>query len=53
MVAGGGLHFVVDSDVVVAADHATFLDTHVNVGMVGAIDNIGRANRSPSERRYA
>lgn len=47
MVAGGGLHFVVDSDIVVAADHATFLDTHVNVGMVGAIENIGLANRLP------
>jgi E-phenylitaconyl-CoA hydratase len=47
MVAGGGLHFVVDSDIVVAADHATFLDTHVNVGMVGAIENIGLANRIP------
>ncbi|MGE3688338.1 MAG: enoyl-CoA hydratase/isomerase family protein [Acidimicrobiia bacterium] len=47
MVAGGGLHFVVDADIVVAADHATFLDTHVNVGMVGAIENIGLANRMP------
>jgi enoyl-CoA hydratase/carnithine racemase len=47
MVAGGGLHFVVDSDIVIAADHATFLDTHVNVGMVGAIENIGLANRLP------
>ncbi len=47
MVAGGGLHFVVDSDIVVAADHATFLDTHVNVGMVGAIENIGLAQRLP------
>jgi E-phenylitaconyl-CoA hydratase len=47
MVAGGGLHFVVDSDIVLAADHATFLDTHVNVGLVGAIENIGLANRIP------
>jgi enoyl-CoA hydratase/carnithine racemase len=47
LVAGGGLHFVVDSDIVVAAEHATFLDTHVNVGMVGAIENIGLAERLP------
>ena len=47
MAAGGGLHFVVDSDIVIAADHATFLDTHVNVGMVGAIENIGLAQRLP------
>lgn len=47
MAVGGGLHFVVDSDIIVAADHATFLDTHVNVGMVGAIENIGLAKRLP------
>ena len=47
MVAGGGLHFVVDSDIVVASERATFLDTHVNVGMVGALENIGLAKRLP------
>jgi enoyl-CoA hydratase/carnithine racemase len=47
LVAGGGLHFVVDSDIVVAADHAAFMDTHTNVGMVGAIENIGLAKRLP------
>jgi enoyl-CoA hydratase/carnithine racemase len=47
VVAGGGLHFVVDSDIVVAAENAQFLDTHVDVGMVGAIENIGLARRLP------
>jgi enoyl-CoA hydratase/carnithine racemase len=47
LVAGGGLHFVVDSDIVVAAENAQFLDTHVDVGMVGAIENIGLARRLP------
>ncbi len=47
LAAGGGLHFVVDSDIVVAADHAAFMDTHTNVGMVGAIENIGLAKRLP------
>jgi enoyl-CoA hydratase/carnithine racemase len=47
MAAGGGLHFVVDADIIVAAEHATFLDTHVNVGMVGAIENIGLVKRLP------
>ncbi len=47
MVVGGGLHFVVDSDIVVAAATATFLDTHVSVGQVGAIENIGLAKRLP------
>jgi enoyl-CoA hydratase/carnithine racemase len=46
-VAGAGLHFVVDADIIVAAEHALFLDTHVNVGMVGAIENIGLAKRLP------
>lgn len=44
---GGGLHFVVDSDIVVASRNAAFMDTHVNVGMVGAIENIGLARRMP------
>lgn len=47
LVAGAGLHFVVDADIVVAADHAAFVDTHVNVGQVGAIENIGLAKRLP------
>jgi enoyl-CoA hydratase/carnithine racemase len=44
---GGGLHFVVDSDIVIAARSAQFMDTHVNVGMVGAVENIGLAKRLP------
>jgi E-phenylitaconyl-CoA hydratase len=44
---GGGLHFVVDADVVVASRNARFMDAHVNVGMVGAIENVGLARRLP------
>jgi enoyl-CoA hydratase/carnithine racemase len=44
---GGGLHFVVDSDVVIASKNAQFMDTHVNVGMVGALENVGLARRLP------
>lgn len=47
LVAGAGLHFVVDADIVVAADTAAFMDTHVNVGLVGAMENIGLAKRLP------
>jgi enoyl-CoA hydratase/carnithine racemase len=47
LVAGGGLHFVADADIVVAAEHAAFMDTHVNVGQVGAVENIGLAHRMP------
>ncbi|MDJ0788553.1 MAG: enoyl-CoA hydratase/isomerase family protein [Myxococcota bacterium] len=44
---GGGHHFVVDADVVVASQNAAFMDTHVNVGMVGALENVGLARRLP------
>jgi E-phenylitaconyl-CoA hydratase len=47
LVAGGGLHFVADADIVVAAEHAEFMDTHVSVGQVGAIENIGLTRRMP------
>jgi enoyl-CoA hydratase/carnithine racemase len=38
--AGGGLHFVADADVVVASARASFVDTHVSVGQVAAIEPI-------------
>ena len=38
---------MVDSDVVVASKNAKFMDTHVNVGMVGALENVGLARRLP------
>jgi enoyl-CoA hydratase len=44
--AGGGLHFVTDSDVVIASSDATFLDPHVSVGQVSAFETIGLARRS-------
>jgi len=44
---GGGHHFVVDADIVIASKNARFIDSHVNVGMVGAIENIGLARRLP------
>ena len=47
--AGGGLHFVVDADVVIAADVATFLDPHVSVGQVSAFETIGLLKKAPME----
>ncbi len=44
---GGGLHFVAEADIVVASDNAAFMDAHVDVGMVGAVENIGLARRMP------
>jgi E-phenylitaconyl-CoA hydratase len=47
LVAAAGLHFVVDADIVVADRSAVFMDTHVSVGMIGALENIGLAKRMP------
>lgn len=47
--AGGGLHFVADADVVVAASDATFFDPHVSVGQVVAIEAIGLLRKIPAE----
>jgi len=47
--AGGGLHFVADADVVIAASDATFFDPHVSVGQVTAIEVIGLAKKIPFE----
>jgi enoyl-CoA hydratase/carnithine racemase len=47
--AGGGLHFVADADIVLAASNATFLDPHVSVGQVSAYETIGLARRMPFE----
>ena len=49
MVVGGGLHFIADSDLVVCAEHATFLDTHVKVGLVAGLEPVGLARRLPLE----
>lgn len=43
--AGGGLHFVVDADVVIASTTATFLDPHVSVGQVSALEAVGLSTR--------
>jgi enoyl-CoA hydratase/carnithine racemase len=49
MVVGGGLHFIADSDLVVCAEHATFLDTHVKVGLIAGLEPVGLTRRIPLE----
>jgi enoyl-CoA hydratase len=44
--AGGGMHFVVDSDVVIASSNATFTDPHVTVGQASVFETIGLARRA-------
>jgi enoyl-CoA hydratase/carnithine racemase len=47
--AGGGLHFVADADIVIAAADATFSDPHVSIGQVSAFETIALAKKSPME----
>lgn len=47
--AGGGLHFVADADIRIAADTATFVDPHVSIGQVVAFEGIALARQSPME----
>jgi enoyl-CoA hydratase/carnithine racemase len=47
--AGGGLHFVADADIVLAASNATFVDPHVSVGQAVAYEAIALAKKSPME----
>jgi E-phenylitaconyl-CoA hydratase len=44
---GGGLHFVADGDIVIAADSATFFDTHCEVGLVSALEPASLARKIP------
>ncbi len=47
VVAGGGWHFVWQSDFSIAAEHVTFLEPHVSVGWVPVREMMGLANRAP------
>lgn len=42
----GGLHFVADSDIVIASETAQFMDSHVSVGQVSALESVGIARRA-------
>ena len=47
--AGGGLHFVADADIAIAAERAAFLDPHVSLGQASAFELIGLARRGAVE----
>jgi len=47
--AGGGLHFVADADIVIAAADASFVDPHVSVGQVTAYEAIALGRKMPFE----
>ncbi|HEY3736969.1 MAG TPA: enoyl-CoA hydratase/isomerase family protein [Jatrophihabitans sp.] len=46
--AGGGLHFVVDADIVIASTTASFLDPHVSVGQGSNWEAVGLIRRIPA-----
>ncbi|MNI44707.1 Carnitinyl-CoA dehydratase [compost metagenome] len=45
LVNAGGLHLVVDADIVIASQTAAFMDTHTSVGQVSGLESIGLARR--------
>jgi enoyl-CoA hydratase/carnithine racemase len=47
--AGGGLHFVADADVVIAASDATFLDPHVSLGQAMSYEGVGLSHKMAFE----
>ena len=47
--AGGGLHFVADADIVIAASNAVFFDPHVSVGQATVYETIGLTRKMPFE----
>lgn len=46
---GAGFHFVADADIVVASTAAAFMDSHVSVGQVSALEPIALIGRIPFE----
>ncbi|GLZ06182.1 crotonase [Actinomadura sp. NBRC 104412] len=44
--AGGGLHFVAEGDIVIAGESASFLDPHVTMGQVTALEPVMLALRA-------
>tara|TARA_A100000164_G_C21927795_1_gene784023 strand:+ start:212 stop:1006 length:795 start_codon:yes stop_codon:yes gene_type:complete len=49
MTCGGGLHFVADSDIVIAAEQSTFFDTHVKTGLVAGLEPVSLSRKIPLE----
>ncbi len=47
MACGGGLYLLGESDVIIAADHATFFDPHVTYGMVAGFESVHLLQKLP------
>jgi enoyl-CoA hydratase/carnithine racemase len=50
MCAGGGLHFVADADIAIASESARFVDPHVSVGQVTALEPLELLSRMRPDR---
>ena len=46
---GGGLHFIAETDIAIAADSATFFDTHCASGLAAVVEMVGLARKIPLE----
>jgi enoyl-CoA hydratase/carnithine racemase len=49
MCAGGGLHFVADADIVIAASDAQFTDPHVSLGQAMSYEGVGLSHKMAFE----
>jgi enoyl-CoA hydratase/carnithine racemase len=47
MACGGALYMLGESDVIIAADHATFFDPHVSYGMVAGFESVHLLQKLP------
>ena len=47
MACGGGFYFLGESDIIIAAEHATFFDPHVSYGMVAGYETAHLAQKVP------
>ena len=47
MACGGAFYLLGESDIIIAADHATFFDPHVTFGMVSAYESMHMLQRIP------
>jgi enoyl-CoA hydratase/carnithine racemase len=47
--AGGGLHFVADADIVIAASDARFTDPHVSLGQAMSYEGVGLSHKMAFE----
>ncbi len=45
MCNGGGLHFIAETDIAIAADTATFFDTHCASGLAAVVEMVGLARK--------